>query len=211
MAVKDNKVNPGLTFGVLQGKALAFIKGEITQKELAEWGNTLTVMNAIPIVDKMGILINLTTKYYYSNTEQQEMIVCELYRNLFFGLYLRYLGVEEVIEEENTYENYDVMEPLYGPWIETVAGRDINTFKEMLNNSISLYASSNIVESVGEIDIDAMKKTLEDNKEVLRQLSENKEFIQNLKELVAYNDPLLGRVVEELKQIELDKVNKKEE
>lgn len=205
----ENEVNPGLTFGILKGKALGFVKGEITKEELAKWGNTLTVITSIPMTTKMGILMNLTTKYYYSNTEQQEMIICELYRNMFFGLYLRYLGVEEVYDEDITYDNYDIMEPLYGPWIEAIAGRDIATFKEMLDKSISLYASSNLIESMDAIDVDAMKQTLEDNKEVLRKLSENKEFIKDLKDLVAYNDPMLAKVVEELKQVEIEKQTQK--
>lgn len=194
----ENQINPGLTFGLLKGKAKAFAKGEITQKDIGDWGNTLTVLTNLPMEIKMACLISLISKYYYTDTMQQEIIVSELYRNIFFEVYLRYLGINEIYPEEYTYQNYDLMDPLYGPWIESMAGRDIKIFKEMLNNAIGLYGSTRLIEAVSLLDPEALASGARENTKLITELGKNAAMIQNLKELVAFNDPGLKEAIEKM-------------
>jgi len=197
-----NNINPDLTFGILKGKAEAYVKGEITREELNEWSNSLVILASLPMELKTACLITLTTKYFYSDTEQTEIIVTELYKNLFFEVYLRYLGITTIYPEENNYTNYDLMEPLYGPWIEMIAGRDIAKFKEMLNNSLTLTGSIQIVNAVDEIDMEAMNKANIESRKMLEEMEANEKLISNLKELMTFDNPILKDAIEKLAQEE---------
>lgn len=194
------KINPEIGFVDIVAKAGEFTKGEITPEEFSEWGNSLMVRTSIPILDKMSIIMTLISMKEYSGSEVAEITVCELYKNIFFYLYLeQYLGIDDISPDDATYEMYDFLDPIYGPWIESFAERDIKIFKELLKQSLEFYNIQEIDRAISLVDTEALASATQSNKDFLAQLNKDKNLIADLKELAVMNDPMTAKVVEALK------------
>ena len=199
----ENQLNPGLTVEVLLEKLRSFLDNKITEEEFNQWGEEIVVRTSIPLTEKMIILSGILQKIdtYYSISE---VSICDLYRDLFFTLYLRgYLGI---ISDENeaSYDNYDMLEPFYGPWIESRCIRDITIFKEMLFNSINLGGVIRLAGAVDQVNLDSLEEATESNKKVIRSMNANASMIENLKDIMAMNDPMTKDLATSLRKSGLD-------
>ena len=203
--VEEMKLNGKLSFREILGMCTSFIKGEIKPEEFSEWLETINVRSYIPALDKLAIIMTITSYAHFSDVETQEVLVLEMYKNIFFYLYLGgYLGVD-IIPSDITYENYDLLEPLIGPWIEVYSKRDIEIFKEMLHDSLDFYGMNSVTETLNSIDYTAIQESTDANKKFLEELGKNVELTKNLKDIMDFNDPLTKKVVDEIKKINVDK------
>ena len=171
-------------------KARAFSSGEITEEEFSDFNNQLVVITSLPILKKISILSQIIEEYHYPSIETQAITCGQFYKNLFFLLYLQgYLNILDITEKDITYENYDLLEPLYGPWIERYSGRDIQLFKEMMQSALSFDFYKNSASILEGIDTNALESATKSNKELIKEIEQNKELIQNLRDMAVFNSP----------------------
>ena len=195
---------------VLIEKAKDFVSGNISQDEMAIFGGDFTIRNYLPILDKMGIIMSITGQHVYSNVETQEIKTVELYRNIFFYLMLGgYAGVDCSDRELITYSNYDLLYPIFAPFILSYCKEDYDLTIEMLKESINLYNIQSIAEGLSNINEDALREATKANEKLMKELGENKDLIHELKEIASFNDPMTKKVVDEVKKIAIDEANKK--
>lgn len=203
---EELEVNPELTIQVLLDKVNQYNKGEITPEDFNKWGSGLILITNLPMQIKMNIITDIVQRHVYNDMEMKEFIVCELYRNIFFYLYLGgYLGIKNINPNDVNYANYDLLEPIFGPWIEQTAGRDIRIVKEMIQQSLQFYNVMQLTEAMGTINLDELKEATETNKHLIRALDGNREIIKSLRDIQAYNSPAVNDMVEKIQQAAIKK------
>lgn len=207
----ENQVMPDrIPLELIIEKSKDFISGKISQEEMAIFGGEITIRSYLPILDKMGIIMSITGQHVYSAVETQEIKTVELYRNIFFYLILGgYAGIDCSNRELITYSNYDLLYPIFTPFILSYCREDYNLTMEMLKESINLYNIQGIAEGLNSINEDALKEATKANKDLMRELGENKDLIHELREIASFNDPMTKKVVNEVKKIAIDEANKK--
>lgn len=199
------ELNEGLTVQTLLDKVDLLLNGEITNEELDEWGKTLNVRTSIPMMEKMGLLMRLVNSTGYGVAETQEINVCELYKNLFFVLYLGgYLGLTNISKDAITYNNYDKLEPIFGAWIESFAKHDIDLFKDMLRDTVTFYNAVNLDTAMSHVDVGQLDKVKDENAKLMTQLEENKQLVADIKELMEFDNPATKKLLEDLKKSALN-------
>lgn len=198
-----------ISLDILIEKANDFISGKISQEEMAVFGGEISIRSYLPILDKMGIIMSIIGQHMYSTVETQEIKTVELYRNIFFYLILGgYAGIDCSNRELITYSNYDLLYPIYAPFVLSYCKDDYDLTMEMLRESINLYNIQNMAEGLEGINENALKEATKANKELMRELGENKDLIHELKEIASFNDPMTQRVVDGVKKIAVDNMKK---
>ena len=188
-----------------------FLKGEVTAEEMADYGAKMSVRAYLPLLDKMKIVIALSTRYIYSSTELHEVRVAELYRDLFFyGLLAPYGNVNCDNISLITFANYDKLFPIFSPFLLSYCESDYKILKEYLHDTLDSYSTRDFIDVVNGISADALSEATKENKRMLRELENNKDVIRDLKEIAAMNNPITQKVVEELRNIAVEKSNQPE-
>lgn len=201
MSKIKNEINEGLYFDDLIKKTKDFIDGTITPDEFNKWGESINLRTALPAMTKLAIMMSIMNEAMYSGAETQEVTVLEMYRNMFFYLYLQgYLGIPDITPDKITYENWDLLEPIFGSWIEGVAKRDINMFKEMLRTAIDFYGINSVTEMMNGIDYDSIEKNVKSNKELIEKLEGNKELVSDLKDIATLENPAVQKLAEVIRE-----------
>ena len=186
-----------------------YISGEFTEEELNEYGQTLRIRGYIPLAEKVSYVMNLMNVYQYSDYNSQEIRIGDLYKNLFFYVLLGgYMFIDCSDLELITYENYDLLYPMFAQFILSFCERDFNVLKDMLKDSLNLLSLENVADAVDSIDIEAMEEATKSNENFIRHLEQNKELVEKLNNIVVMNDPLTNAVVEELRKIDANDTDK---
>lgn len=188
-----------------------YLGGELSDDEMNEYGQTLQIRGYIPLTEKITLIMNLMNVYEYSDYNSQEIRVADMYKNLFFYIILGGYGFIDCSNTRLlTYENYDLLYPVFAPYILNFCSHDFEVFKDMLRDTINMYGIYNFVKAAESIDLDAMKEATAANDRFITQLSKNKELIEKINNIAVMNDPLTAAVVEELKKINIEKITAKE-
>lgn len=202
---KIQGINGNLTLQELIVKTQSFLNQKITREEYDEWSNKFLIKSNLSSMQKLSYLISLVTVYNYTPNVSNEMLIAELYKHFFFRVYLGgYLDVQYIEENDMTFENYDLLEPIFGPWIESYAQRDINILKDMLKDALSLSTGKNIINALEGVNGEAINKQLEHNKKLIDFLNQDSEKIANLNNIAILNDPAAVKLLEEIKNISLE-------
>lgn len=196
---EDFVINEGLTLSKLIEQVEKYNKGEITTEEFNKWGNELIIISSLPMTKKVNIITDIVERHVYNNMEMKEFLVCELYRNIFFYLYLGgYLGIFNIDPEDINYANYDLLEPIFGPWIEQTAGRDIKQVKEMITLSLQFYNTAQLSEALESVSLEELEEATKSNKTLISTLNHNRNTIKDLKDIQTMNSPLVKDLVESI-------------
>ena len=182
----SNNVNENLKLSVLLDKVDQLRMGAITIEELNEWGQELNIRTSIPMLEKMSLMMRLVNDTGYDMAETQEINVCELEG---------YLGVS-INKEDMTYINYDKLEPIFGPWIESFVEHDIKLFKNMLRDTITFYNAVNLDRAMANIDTSNIEQTTAENKALIEKLEENKQLVADLNKLMLSSNPKINKLIE---------------
>ena len=205
MEEKDiNLENRKISLELIIEKAKGFISGEISQEDMASFGGEITIRSYIPILEKMGIIMSILNQHIYSNVETQEIKTIEMYRNIFFYLILDgYANIDCSDRNLITYSNYDLLYPIYAPFILSYCKDDYELTMTMLKDSINFYNIQDISNGLNSINEDALKEATKANKDLMKELGTNKELIHELKELAELNDPTTKKMIETIKKSSL--------
>lgn len=212
MEEKREEFKPKITIEELASAAQKYISGDFSDEEMNEYGGTIQVRGYMPLTEKITLIMSLMNVYEYTDYNSQEIRVADMYKNLFFYVLLGgYAFVDCSNKEMLTYETYDLLYPIFAPYILNFCQHDYENFKGMLTDTINMYGIQHFVEAAEDIDINAMKEATIANGRFITQLSQNKELIEKINNIAAMNDPLTQAVVEELRKINIEKVMKKQE
>lgn len=205
MEEKDiNLENGKISLELIIEKAKGFISGEVSQEDMAIFGGEMTIRSYIPILEKMALIMSITNQHVYSTVETQEIKMVEMYKNIFFYLMLSgYANVDCSDRELITYSNYDLLYPIYAPFILSYCKDDYELTINMLKDSINFYNIQDISEGLNGINETALKEATKANKDLMRELGENKDLIHELKEIAELNDPTTKKMIETIKKASL--------
>lgn len=188
-------------------KIKEFVEGKISEKEIDEFGNSLNIRAYIPLMDKLRLAITIVSKQEYYNYEVLEIKMAEFYKDLFFDVLLKNYAMIEVDDEDCTYENYDLLYPVLGTWLLSYCGNDYNIVKEMIQDSMNLYNIKAINDSVGSISNEGIEKLIQENKNFMKTLEENKPVIEDLKDIMIGTDKNTKLAIESIRK-EANKIAK---
>lgn len=205
MEEKDiNLENEKISLELIIEKAQGFIKGDVSQEDMASFGGEMTIRSYIPILEKMGLIMAILNQHIYSDVEAQEIKTVEMYKNIFFYIMLSgYANVDCSDRDLITYSNYDLLYPIYAPFILSYCKDDYELTINMLKDSINFYNIQDISEGLNGINETALKEATKANKDLMRELGENKDLIHELKEIAELNDPTTKKMIETIKKASL--------
>lgn len=205
MEEKDiNLENGKISLELIIEKAKGFISGEVSQEEMATFGGEMMIRSYIPILEKMGLIMAILNQHIYSDVEAQEIKTVEMYKNIFFYIMLSgYANVDCSDRDLITYSNYDLLYPIYAPFILSYCKDDYELTINMLKDSINFYNIQDISEGLNGINETALKEATKANKDLMRELGENKDLIHELKEIAELNDPTTKKMIETIKKASL--------
>lgn len=173
-----------------------FINNLKSAKDPELYLRTLPYRDYISILDKQQLLFFMINDSSYSTPEME---VIDLNTKEFFHVLLRYLFVEVQPEEmdEVNVENYDYLVPLVRSYILSFARDDYEEFKGIIRDTFTLYAFSNISDSLEALDQEAIAEGITNNAEIIGELKKNKELIHELSSIAAFNNPLTHEMIKD--------------
>lgn len=188
-----------------------YLKEEITDNEFNTFGTKMNIRMYLPILEKMQLIMRiLATTQISQNVVNPEIITAEMYKNIFYTVILgAYAQVDLGEKDIQTYDNYDLLFPLFEPFIMQYAKKDFEVFRNMMNDSMSLYGLTNISNTMENINMDELKKVARENRELIKNIESKEKLISDLKDIMSMNDPTTKKVVNEISLISIEDINEK--
>lgn len=163
-----------------------FINGEITQQELAEWGNTIEVRLYMPMAEKTVCLDKIINEVAYSN--DKHLRIGQLEMNKFWYILLEYTNIETIDKEDLfTLSNYDIIYPVIGYWLKDLVKNDYNVIIEMLNQSINYSNVLDIISTAEEISKNNDYKKLAKIDKTILDMFKDKEKLSAISDIMKYS------------------------
>lgn len=178
----------------------SYINGEKNDDDLNEFGNSLSIRTYIPLQEKIGILMLLLFRKSYSKFNSQEIFVGELYRNMFFYVLLQeYAMIDCSNSELITNQNYDLLFPFFNSFILQYCKEDYDLLREMLRDAINFNNIEKLINGFGQLDMEALMATSKSSEELIQKIENDKEVIQDLKDIALATDPNMSAIFEAIK------------
>ena len=173
MEEKDiNRENEKISLELIIEKAKGFISGEVSQEDMASFGGEMTVRSYIPILEKMTLIMTIVSEHIYSIVETQEVKTVEMYKNIFFYIMLSgYAGIDCTNRELITYSNYDLLYPIFAPFILSYCKDDYELIISMLKDSINFYNIKDMNDGIKGINESYLKEVTESNSKLIDDLN----------------------------------------
>lgn len=179
-----------------------FINGEWTEEEMNEYGELMHIRTYIPLLEKTSLVMKILTVFLYQEINACEAKIAELYKNLFFGVILEgYAFIDCSNINLWTYGNYDLLYPIFAPYILGYCEQDYKILESLVKDSINMYNITELVESIEGIDADKLEQSNIDSQEFLKELKSNTELVGDLKDLIMFNDPTNTQMIKDLTQL----------
>lgn len=178
-----------------------YVAGNITQEEMTEYGSNMVIRQYLPILEKISIAISITTQHLFSDVDAQEVKMAELYKYMFFyGLLSGYAMIDCSDKNLVSFENYDLLYPIFAPFILNYCGHDYENFKEFIKDSLNLYNIKELMNNFEAINPEMLEKATISNKELINILDKNKELVSDIKEIKQLDNPLMSELVKTFKE-----------
>lgn len=201
---KEKRIN----LAELVNASVDFIRGDISVDEMAKIGDKLTIRNYIPILDKYKIMMSLVFDMNQTGVEQGELAIVNLERDLFFKVLLGEYAMVDVSDENLwTYYNYDLLYPIFMPYILQYCYMDYNKLVKMIDKSLDIYHMQELSDMLSSVDYQELERNAEENRKLIESLEKNKELVANLKELLKANNPMADMIVSGVQKDALDSIN----
>ena len=202
---KDRKIN----LAELVNSTVDFIRGDITADEFAKVGDKIVIRDYIPILDKYRIMAKLIFNMNQNTMEQEELMIVGLEKDLFFEVLLGEYALVDVSDDGlQTYYNYDLLYPIFMPYILQYCYADYQKLVDMINKSLDLAHIKELSKILDSVDYNELKQRTKENRELMESLEKNKELVANLKEILKTTNPMSEAIIEGVKGMALDEANK---
>ena len=201
---KEKRIN----LAELVNASVDFIRGDISVDEMAKIGDKLTIRNYIPILDKYKIMMSLVFDMNQTGVEQGELATVNLERDLFFKVLLGEYAMVDVSDEIlRTYYNYDLLYPIFMPYILQYCYMDYEKLVKMIDKSLDIYHMHELSDMLSSVDYQELEKNAEENRNLIEALEKNKDLVANLKELLKANNPMADMIVSGVQKEAIDSIN----
>lgn len=201
---KEKRIN----LAELVNASVDFIRGDISVDEMAKIGDKLTIRNYIPILDKYKIMMSLVFDMNQTGVEQGELATVNLERDLFFKVLLGEYAMVDVSDENLwTYYNYDLLYPIFMPYILQYCYMDYEKLVKMIDKSLDIYHIHELSDMLSSVDYQELEKNAEENRNLIEALEKNKDLVANLKELLKANNPMADMIVSGVQKEAIDSIN----
>ena len=201
---KEKRIN----LAELVNASVDFIRGDISVDEMAKIGDKLTIRNYIPILDKYKIMMSLVFDMNQTGVEQGELATVNLERDLFFKVLLGEYAMVDVSDENLwTYYNYDLLYPIFMPYILQYCYMDYEKLVKMIDKSLDIYHMHELSDMLSSVDYQELEKNAEENRNLIEALEKNKDLVANLKKLLKANNPMADMIVSGVQKEAIDSIN----
>ena len=194
--------------------ATKITRNKMTPKEIDEFGKKMTVRVYIPILDKMRIVMNPIFEMNFQEVEMEEIRVTMLRKYMFFNVLLgQYAMIDVSNKQLQTYEAYDLLYPIFSPYILNYCSSDYEEIKSMIQESLNIYAMKDLDALFKNVDYKSLEKAAQENEKLIKKMAEDKETLKEIRELYEMmvqdqNNQKAKEVVNKITQLDaLRKIN----
>ena len=114
-----------------------FVRGKIGTDELDEFGEKMIIRSYIPMIEKVRSLMMLVYKLDSDPLQTSEVRIANVYKVLFFDVLLGLYGMIDVSNDElKTYAAYDLLYPIFAPFLLQYCEHDFGEYKKMFEDSL---------------------------------------------------------------------------
>lgn len=155
-----------------------FTNGEMSQENLEQWGDTIKIKLYLPIVEKSMCINQILEECEYNDNTY--MKTAQLEMNKFWYILLKYTNIN-VNDKINlfTIENYDLIYPVIGYWIQGIVEKDYNVVISMLEQSIDYFNILTLIQPLNNLSEMDLKKIVKTDKDILKLL-QNPDLVKDL-------------------------------
>lgn len=171
----------------------------------------LQIKKYLPLDQKLVILYSVLLENNLSLDTLPAVFSSKIEVSLLFNGLLAYTNIEgDISVEIKTYENYDLiyMSGL-ADYILQFCSNDYNKLIELLNRSIAFENLVNLINSLSAIDAEETKDLVEEFKKFRENT--DPQILENISDIVRYNDPMLYNIKNEVVDKILEKLNRADE
>lgn len=158
-----------------------YLDGNISQKELQQWGQKVRFRPYIPIIEKTTILIQILFLKEQQEEDSVEWNVATFETNKFWYALLKYTNIEtEGYEEYLNFASYDIIYPVIGDWIMSQCYTDYDRLIKMINDAVNIYNITGLLTLFEGISPEGATEALEKMQQQSEKLQSDKELIADL-------------------------------
>ena len=204
---KEDKKSEQLKLEELINIAGNFVRGKITMEELDAFGNKMTIRSYIPMIEKVRSLMTLIYKLDNDPLETHEVRIANIYKTLFFDVLLGLYATVDVSNEElKTYAAYDLLYPIFSPFLLQYCTYDYTEFKKMFEDSLNLSHLKELSELMSNIDYQKLAKNSKEIEILLEGLKKDKKTIQNLADIINTTNPEIKKTLDTVQKELADEI-----
>lgn len=186
-----------------------YYAGKIDKEDLDEFGNKIIVKSYISLLEKTGLAMTILTQSNYSKDEDISTKIAEMIMNKFFYCLLGAYTNIEIEEEYVTLINYDLIAPLFKKFILQFCQDDYKELEDMVRDIIQVGNLEQLISIFSNIDSNTLQKANEDLKQNITSLKENEKLIDNIRDIASFNDPIMNKLLDQMKDKAIKEVNVK--
>ena len=204
-----------ITLEELIYNASKIVSDKIKEEELNKLGNKLIIRTYLPILEKMRAMMTLIFDMNNQDVEMEEIRVVSLKKNMFFNVLLgEYAMIDVSNKDLQTYQSYDLLYPIFAPFILQYCEKDYNEMKEMIRESLNIYAMKDLDSLLNNIDYQSLAESAKKNEELLEKMKNDKDTLKEIRELYealekSQNNDKAMETINKLTQLYAVRSNKK--
>ena len=133
---------------------------------------------------------------------------------MFFNVLLgQYAMIDVSNKQLQTYEAYDLLYPIFSPYILNYCSSDYEEIKSMIQESLNIYAMKDLDALFKNVDYKSLEKAAQENEKLIKKMAEDKETLKEIRELYEMmvqdqNNQKAKEVVNKITQLDaLRKIN----
>ena len=174
-----------LTLAYLINETYKFVRNEISLEEFNNLGEQIDVLGYIPILSKMRIVMSFIYDIQHLDSEVHELNILEIQKKLFFEVLLKeYASIDISDDTLVNYSSYDLLYPLFYPYIIQYCGADYNVIVKMIDDSLNLYNLQELVELLNSADYSKIEEQAQTMRKLINTLNADKGLISDIKDIV---------------------------
>ena len=174
-----------LTLAYLINETYKFVRKEISLEEFNNLGEQIDVLGYIPILSKMRIVMSFIYYIQHLDSEVHELNILEIQKKLFFEVLLKeYASIDISDDTLVNYSSYDLLYPLFYPYIIQYCGADYNSIVKMIDDSLNLYNLQELVELLNSADYSKIEEQAQTMRKLINTLNADKGLISDIKDIV---------------------------
>lgn len=179
----EEKYQP-ITLEELIYTATKITRNKLTPEEIDKFGERMIIRAYLPILDKMRAVMSSIFEMNCEEVEMEEIRVTKLRKYMFFNVLLSQYAMIDVSNKQlQTYEAYDLLYPIFAPFILGYCAPDYKEIKNMIQESLNIYAMKDLTSLFENVDYQSLEKAAQENEKLIQRMAEDKEALKEIREL----------------------------